>query len=182
MPAKLEKPDFGYQIPQDNVRIFRSTRKANTGVVEGKVGDRRSVTVERNYNRLGSRIPYPDTAVFVSKCKRALVQIPRPRRQKDLPNCENILVGLALGDGRDLRATRRISPSSQQFALLHVPAKHLLARARKYSPCARSTCSTSDLIVSRPNRIGRSGRDEPKRVRMLKLPRNQLESESALRP
>ena len=67
MPAKFEKSNFRYQIPKDNVRVSRSACKTYTGVVEGKMGDGRLVAIERNYNGFCSRIPYPDTAIFIPK-------------------------------------------------------------------------------------------------------------------
>ena len=46
MPTELEKSNFRYQIPQNNVRISRATCKTYTGAIKGKMGDGRFVAIE----------------------------------------------------------------------------------------------------------------------------------------
>jgi hypothetical protein len=54
MSAKSENADLGDQVPKNDIGIFRATGEAHTGIVEGQLGDRRFVTVERNDDCAGS--------------------------------------------------------------------------------------------------------------------------------
>ena len=67
MSTKSENTDLGDQIPKDDIGIFGATCEANSSVVEGQLSDRRLVTIERNDDGAGSRVPNTDTAVLVTR-------------------------------------------------------------------------------------------------------------------
>lgn len=87
-----------------------------------------------------------------------------------LPNCEYILIGLALRDSSNFSVTAWIAPSAEQFTLLHIPAQDLFACSDYCPSCACWPRRPKDIFVSGPDRIGRGGRDETKGVGMLEFP------------
>ena len=62
-----------HQIPNNDVGIFRATRKPHSGLVEGELRDRCSVSVEGDDHGRRPRVPYPDLAVVISYCENIWV-------------------------------------------------------------------------------------------------------------
>lgn len=48
MPPEFEETSFGKQIPDDNIRVFRTAGKPDAGRIKGQLGDSCLVTVERD--------------------------------------------------------------------------------------------------------------------------------------
>ena len=74
-----------------------------------------------------------------------------------------------MGDRRDLRFTRRVSPFPQQLPLLYIPTQDILTSSDESPSGARAASSACDPIVLGPDSIRRSGRNEPERFRMLEF-------------
>lgn len=91
--------------------------------------------------------------------------------ETNLPDCENILIRLALRNGTSLRGARGVVPLTDQLPLLHVPAEDIFTRANNCPSGAGMACS---VWILGPNRIRRGGSNETKGVRMLEFPADQV--------
>lgn len=95
-------------------------------------------------------------------------------RMQNLPNSEDILIGLTLRNHCYLRSAGRIAPASKQFSLLYIPAKNFFTGTDNGSTGASLANSTTNLLVLGPDRIrGRRG-DEPECIRVLEFARIEM--------
>jgi hypothetical protein len=169
MSTEFEKTNLGDQIPDNDVCVLGTTGEAHARIVEDQLCNGGFVTVERNDDGGGSRIPETNASVVVAERIMGLESAIRGRRiGGDLPDCEDILICLALRDHTDLCSASRIAPSSQKLSLLHIPAENFLAGTDNGPSGARLACSTG-LLLFGPDRIRRRRGDKPERIRMLEF-------------
>lgn len=150
--SEPEKAHLGDQIPQYDIRVFRTACEAHTPVVEGQLGDGGLVTIEGDDYRRRSRVPNPNSAIFVARRQESVRNIQLHDR-KYLPNGEDILIGLALRDHSHLSLARRIAPSSEQLALLDIPAQDLFTSADNRSSSAGLAHTAGSMLVFGPYHV-----------------------------
>lgn len=67
VPTELEETGLGNQIPDNDVRVFRATGKAHAGIVEGQLCNGGFMTIKRNDNGGGPRIPKTNASVVITE-------------------------------------------------------------------------------------------------------------------
>lgn len=145
MSPQLKLADFSNEIPYNNIGIFRSACKSDSGFVEDEFGDGRFVAVKAHNDGRDFAVPKANAAILVADSK-------------------NILVGLTLSDASDGNSASFIAPTAQQFSFLNVPAEDLLVR--RDNSLANASAGS---IVRNPDNVRGARGDQAKSFGMLVL-------------